>query len=72
MYRITSISFTHIKPCDFLITQVLNGGNRRDQGGIVLFMTDGEDTCGDHSWPNHDLENQIVKDKVRVITLALG
>ena len=70
--NITYINFSYIKTAEFLISQVLNGVNRDIKGGIIIFITDGDDTCRDHTWPDHGLENRIVEDKVRVITLALG
>ena len=70
--NITDINLNHIKTADFLISQVLNGVHRGNKGGIIIFITDGDDTCDNHKWPDHGLENRIVEDKVRVITLALG
>ena len=72
MHNSTGINFTHIKTAAFLTSQVLNGVNRKNPGGIIIFITDGEDTCRDHKWPDHGLEDRIVEDKVRVITLAVG
>ena len=44
------------------------------KGGILIFITDGEDTSKDpnHEWPNPKLQERIKKENVRVITLAIG
>ena len=40
----------------------------------MIFITDGEDTSKDpnHEWPNSKLEERIIEENVRVITLAIG
>ena len=44
------------------------------KGGILIFITDGKDTSDDsnHKWPNPKLEERIIDENVRVITLAIG
>ena len=51
---------------------MLNGNNGATQGGIIVFMTDGKNECNGGPWPDHNLEDKIVEENVRVITLALG
>ena len=58
------------------IYQVLNGIEDDTQGGAIIFITDGEQSCsggGDGS----DISDKIVidrikKTKVRIITVAFG
>ena len=51
---------------------MLNGDKDKTQGGIIVFMTDGKNECNHGSWPDPALENRIVEDKVRIITVAIG
>ena len=49
---------------------MLNGKNGDTEGGILIFITDGENN--NEPWPNHVLEQRIIDENVRVITLAIG
>ena len=48
------------------LSQALNDND----GGILIMITDGQNNKG--TWPNKGLEDRIVNENVRVITLAIG
>ena len=55
---------------------MLNGEEDDTQGGVIIFVTDGKQSCnggGEGSDINHStVINRIKKTKVRIITVAFG
>ena len=54
-------------------SQTLNGKNDQTHGGVILFITDGENYCsGRPTLRSPDLKKRIEKTKVRIISVAFS
>ena len=56
-----------------IFSQTLNGKNDQTHGGVILFITDGENYCnGRPTLRSPDLKKRIEKTKVRIISVAFS